>query len=120
MDFGFRETDSALEVQNMDFKTNKIIYEAGILFSITTDHPVALIQYLPICAGLAVREGLPMEAALRAITINAAKICRVEDRVGSLKVGKDADIAVFSGNPLETFTTTLYTIIDGQLVYSLD
>lgn len=108
---------SKLEVQNMDFKTNKIIHDAGILFSITTDHPVALIQYLPICAGLAVREGLPMEAALKAIAINAAKICRVDDRVGSLKVGKDADIAIFSGNPLETFTRTLYTIIDGEIIY---
>jgi len=108
---------SKLEVQNMDFKTNEVINDAGILFSITTDHPVALIQYLPICAGLAVREGLPMEAALKAITINAAKICRVEDRVGSLKEGKDADIAVFSRNPLETFTKTIYTIIDGQTIY---
>jgi imidazolonepropionase-like amidohydrolase len=84
---------------------------------ITIDHPVALIQYLPICAGLAVREGLPMEAALKVITINAAKICRVDDRVGSLKTGKDADIAIFSGNPLETFTKTMYTIIDGQIIY---
>ena len=108
---------SKLEVQNMDFKTNKIIHDADILFSITTDHPVALIQYLPICASLAVREGLPVEAALKAITINAAKICRVDDRVGSLKEGKDADIVIFSGNPLETFTKTLYTIIDGKIIY---
>ncbi len=108
---------SKLEVQNMSFKTNKILHEAGILFSITTDHPVALIQYLPICAGLAVRYGLPMEAALKAMTINAAKICRVDNRVGSLKEGKDADIAIFSGNPLETFTKTLYTIIDGEIIY---
>lgn len=108
---------SKLEVQNMDFKTNKVIHDAGILFSITTDHPVALVQYLPICAGLAVREGLPMDVALKAITINAAKICRVEDRVGSLKEGKDADIVVFSANPLETFTKTLYTIIDGKIIY---
>lgn len=108
---------SKLEVQNMDFKTNKIIHDADILFSITTDHPVALIQYLSICASLAVREGLPVEAALKAITINAAKICRVDDRVGSLKEGKDADIVIFSGNPLETFTKTLYTIIDGKIIY---
>lgn len=108
---------SKLEVQNMNFKTNKILQEAGILFSITTDHPVALIQYMPLCAGLAVRYGLPIEEALKAITINAAKICRVENRVGSLKKGKDADIAIFSGNPLEVFTQTLYTIIDGQIVY---
>ena len=108
---------SKLEVQNMDFKTNKVIHDADILFSITTDHPGALVQYLPICAGLAVREGLPMDVALKAITINAAKICRVEDRVGSLKEGKDADIVVFSANPLETFTKTLYTIIDGKIIY---
>lgn len=108
---------SKLEIQNMNFKTNKILQEAGVLFAITTDHPVALIQYLPICAGLAVRYGLPIEEALKAITINAAGICRVDDRVGSLKKGKDADIAIFSGNPLEVFTKTLYTIIDGEIVY---
>lgn len=108
---------SKLEVQNMNFKTNKILHDAGVLFSITTDHPVALIQYLPICAGLAVRSGLSVEAALKAITIYAAKICRVDDRVGSLKAGKDADIAIYSGNPLETFTKTLYTIIDGEIIY---
>ncbi len=109
---------SKLEVQNMSFKTNKILHEGGILFSITTDHPVALIQYLPLCAGIAVKYGLSMEEALKAITINAAKICRVDDRVGSLKAGKDADIAIFSGNPLETFTKTLYTIIDGEIIYN--
>lgn len=108
---------SKLEVQNMNFKTNKILYEAGVLIAITTDHPVALIQYLPLCAGLAVKHGLPMEEGLKAITINAARICGVSDRVGSLKKGKDADIAVFSGNPLEVFTKTLYTIIDGEVIY---
>lgn len=108
---------SKLEVQNMDFKTNRILNEAGVLFSITTDHPVSLIQYLPLCAGLAVKHGLPMEEGLKAITIYAAKICRVDHRVGSLKKGKDADIAIFSGNPMEVFTKTLYTIIDGKIVY---
>lgn len=58
-----------------------------------------------------------MNEALKAITINAAKICRVDNRVGSLKAGKDADIAVFSGNPLEVFTKTRYTIIDGAVIY---
>ena len=109
---------SKLEVQNMNFKTNKVLQEAGILIAITTDHPVALIQYLPLCAGLAVKAGLPMEEGLKAITINAAKICRVEDKVGSLKEGKNADIAIFSGNPMEVFTKTLYTIIDGNIVYN--
>lgn len=108
---------SKLEVQNMDFKTAKVLQEAGILFSITTDHPVSMIQYLPLCVGLAVKHGLPMEEGLKALTINAARICRVDDRVGSLKKGKDADIAIFSGNPLEIFTETLYTIIDGKIIY---
>lgn len=108
---------SKLEVQYMDFKTSGILQEAGILFSITTDHPVALIQYLPLCAGLAVKHGLPMEEGLKALTIYPARICRVDDRVGSLKRGKDADIAIFSGNPMEIFTKTLYTIIDGEIIY---
>lgn len=109
---------SKIEVQNMNFKTNKIMHEAGVLFSITTDHPVTLIQYLPLCAGLAVKHGLPPEEGLKAITIYAARICRVDDRVGSLKKGKDADIAIFSGNPMEIFTKTLYTIIDGEIIYT--
>ena len=111
---------SKLEVQNMNFKTNRILQEAGILFAVTTDHPVALIEYLPLCAGLAVRHGLPMEEGLKAVTINPARICRVEDRVGSLELGKDADVAVFSGNPLEVLTRTLYTIIDGEIVYEYE
>ena len=108
---------SKIEVKNMNFRTNKVLSEAGILFSITTDHPVTMIQYLPLCAGIAVKHGLPVEEGLKAITINAARICRVDNRVGSLKKGKDADISIFTGNPMEVFTETLYTIIDGKVVY---
>lgn len=106
-----------VEIKNMNFKTNRVLHENGVLFSITTDHPVTMIQYLPLCAGLAVKHGLPMEEGLKAITINAAKICRVDDIVGSLRPGKHADIAVFSGNPMEVFTKTLYTMIEGKIVY---
>ncbi|MBR1701557.1 MAG: amidohydrolase [Lachnospiraceae bacterium] len=106
-----------IEVQNMSFKTAGVLNRAGMLVAITTDHPVSLIQYLPICAGLAVKAGLPMEEGLKAITINPAKICGVADRMGSLEVGKDANIAIFDGNPMEVFTRTLYTIIDGTVVY---
>lgn len=106
-----------IEVQYMDFKTVGILNKAGILVAVTTDHPVSLIQYLPICAGLAVKEGLEMEEGLKTITINPAKICRVDGRVGSIEEGKDADIAIFDGNPMEVFTNTLYTIIDGKVVY---
>lgn len=108
---------SKIEVQNMAFKTVGVLNRAGVMTAITTDHPVSLIGSLPLCAGLAVKAGLPLEEAYRAITIYAAAICGADDRIGSLEVGKDADIAVFSGNPMEVFTDTLYTIIDGQIVY---
>lgn len=106
-----------IELQDMSFKTNRILKQIGVMIAITTDHPVSVIKYLPLCAGLAVKQGLPMEEGLKAITIDAAKICGVADRVGSLERGKDADIAIFDGNPMKLFTNTLYTIINGHLVY---
>ena len=108
---------SKLEIQNMSFKTAGVLEKAGIKVAIMTDHPVSLIRYLPLCAGLSVKQGLSMEGGLRAISIHAAEICGVAERVGSLEAGKDADIAVFSGNPMEVFTKTLYTIIGGEIVY---
>lgn len=106
-----------IEVQNMAFKTAGILNKARMTVAITTDHPVSLIQTLPLCAGLAVKAGLAMEEGYRAITLYPARICGVEDRMGSLEVGKDANIAIFDGNPMEIFTHTLYTIIDGRIVY---
>ncbi|BBF41858.1 dihydroorotase [Lachnospiraceae bacterium KM106-2] len=106
-----------IEIQYASPKTAGVLQNEGILVGITTDHPVILIQYLPMCAGVAAKMGLGVIEALRAITINAAKICGVEERVGSLKVGKDADIVIFDDNPLEIFTNTLYTIINGIIVY---
>lgn len=108
---------SKVEVGYMSFKTAGVLAEAGVKVAVTTDHPVALIQYLPICAGYSVKYGLPMEEGLKALTIYPAQICRVDERLGSLEPGKDADIAVFDGNPMEVFTHTLYTIIDGNIVY---
>ena len=109
-----------IEVQNMAFKTAGLLAGHGILTAITTDHPVSKIQFLPICAGLAVKAGMSPEEGLRSITINAAKICGVEERVGSLAPGKDADIAVFTGNPMEVFSRTCYTIIEGEVVYQAE
>ncbi len=106
-----------LEIKNVDFKTPGVLAKKGVKVAITTDHPVTLIQYLPICAGLAAKKGLGVEEGLKAITINAAEICQVDSRVGSLEAGKDADIAIFTGNPMEVFTHTVYTIIDGAVVY---
>ncbi len=109
-----------LEIQNADLKTSGVLAKAGVTVSIITDHPVTLIQYLPIYAGLAAKKGLGITEGLKAITINAAKICRVDDRVGSIEVGKDADIAIFTGNPMEVFTETVYTIVNGSIVYQKD
>lgn len=109
---------SKVELKNRTFETAGKLNKNGVQVSITTDHPVIPIQYLPICAGFAAKKGLGIDEALKAITINAAKICGVDDRLGSIEAGKDADIAIFTGNPMEVFTETLYTIIDGNIVYS--
>lgn len=108
---------SKIEVQNMAFKTVGVLSEAGVITAICTDHPVSLIQSLPLCAGMAVKAGLSFEEGLKAITIHPAMICGVADRVGSIEPGKDADIAIFDGNPMEIATRTLYTIINGKIVY---
>ncbi len=110
-------TRNKIETQNVDFKTPGILHKEGIKVAIMTDHPVTRIQDLVVCAAFAAREGLGIEEALKAITINAAEICNVSDRVGSLEIGKDADIAIFNGHPMDLFTRTLYTIIDGEIVY---
>ena len=110
-------TRNKVETRNVDFKTPGILSKEGIKVAIITDHPVTRIQDLIICAAFAAREGLGIEEGLKAITINAAEICNVADRVGSLEVGKDADIAIFDGNPMDIFTKTLYTIINGEIVY---
>ncbi len=106
-----------IEVQNVAFKTAGILSAAGVKVAVTTDHPVSLIQSLTICAGLCVKSGMDENEALRAITIHAAQICNVADRVGSLEVGKDADIVIFDGNPLEVSSEVFYTLIDGEIAY---
>ena len=89
-----------IELAEKSFATPGILYNAGMEICIITDAPVIPLYYLPLCAGLAIREGLPEDAAWRAITINPAKVAGIDGRVGSLEPGKDADIAVFRGNPL--------------------
>lgn len=88
---------------------------AGVEFALTTDHDVCALWMLPYFASLAVREGLSEDAAFRAITINGAKVCGIDDRVGSIKEGKDADIVVFTGHPFHYLTRTKYVFIDGEL-----
>lgn len=106
------------ELANKSFATAGKLHNAGVsLMSITTDAPVSTLDYLPFCAGMCASEGLPMEEAWKCITINPAKIIGVEDRVGSLEVGKDADIAIWTADPLTTVGAKAYmTIIDGKIV----
>lgn len=108
---------SKIEVQNMAFKTVGILNKAGVKTAITTDHPVSLIQSLPICAGLAVKSGMDEMEALKSITIYPAQICRTDHKVGSLEEGKDADIAIFDQFPLNVGAKTLCTMIEGKIVY---
>ena len=109
---------SKIELRNKSFETPAVLMHKGVKVAIMTDHPVIEINYLPICAGLAQKAGnLTFEEALSTITINAAEILGVSDRLGSIEEGKDADIVILDGNPLDTYTNTLYTIINGEIVY---
>ena len=108
---------SKIELKNLSFKAPKVLEKAGIEYAMMTDHPVTPEQYLPICTAIAVREGASEEGALKAITINAAKITGIADRVGSIEVGKDADIAVFSGHPLDFRSRCVLTLVNGKVAH---
>ncbi len=108
---------SKIELRNLTYEAPRKLAQAGIEFALMTDHPVIPLQYLPVTAALAVREGLDERTALKAITINAARIVGIADRVGSLEAGKDADIALFDGNPLDFRVKTQRVFIDGREVF---
>ena len=109
---------SKIELQNKSFTTPAVLHEAGVPISIITDAPVIPLQYLPMCAGLAVNAGLDEEVAWRAITINPAVQTGIGDRVGSLEPGKDGDVVIWAANPLTTVGAESYTtIVDGKVVY---
>lgn len=107
---------SKIELRNQSAKSPGIMSRSGIKVAIMTDHPCTPVQYLSLCAAIAVKEGMDEQEALKAITINAAEITGIDDRVGSLVVGKDADIIIMDGPPLELKSRVLYTIINGQVV----
>ncbi|CEH35928.1 amidohydrolase [Romboutsia lituseburensis] len=109
---------SKIELRNLTFDTAGILSNAGLDICLMTDHPVIPVQYLPLCAGIAVKHGMKKEKALEAITINPAKTLGIDDAVGSIEVGKDADIVIWDGCPLEIQSNVLHTIIDGKLVYN--
>ena len=112
---------SKIELMNKSFTTPKALHEAGVPISIITDAPVIPLQYLPMCAGLAVNGGLDYEAAWRAITVNPANQTGIGDRVGSLEVSKDGDVVIWTADPLTTVGAQAYvTVVDGKVIYSAE
>lgn len=104
------------ELHNLTSKCPGILSKAGILTAIITDHPVIPIEYLPLCAAIAQKAGMDHEEALKAITINPAKIVGIDDKVGSLKIGKDADFVLFDGDPLVLSSEVKLVSVNGKRV----
>lgn len=108
---------SKIELKNQNLETPGILSKLGIKVAIMTDHPCVPAQYLCLCAAIAAREGMDEKEAMKAITINAAEIIGINDRVGSIEIGKDADIVIFDGHPFELKTKVQKTIINGNIIY---
>ena len=113
-------TRSKVEVRNRSLANPGKLAAAGVEISIITDHPVVPINFLVHQATLSIKEGLDRETALRAITINPATVMGVDDRVGSIAVGKDADLVLWSGDPLDVLQRAMSVFIGGRQVYSWD
>lgn len=108
---------SKVELKNKSWKTYQELTNHGVEVSVTTDHPYTPIQYLNVCASIAVREGLSEQKALEGITILPARNLRIEDRVGSIEPGKDADLVLWSHHPFHYSAKPIWTMIDGKFVY---
>ena len=109
---------SKIELQHKSFDTPRALYEAGVDIAIITDAPVIPLQALPLCAGLAVKAGLPYEEGWKAITVNAARLTGIGDRVGSLETGKDGDVVIWTADPLTCVGgEAAVTIVNGKIVY---
>lgn len=104
-----------LELRNKSWRTPGVLAAAGCHVAIITDSPVIPQEYLPLCAGLAVKAGMDPFAALRAITICAAEHAGIADRVGSLEKGKDADVVITDGDPFEVSTHVEYVLVNGTI-----
>ncbi|HZU29121.1 MAG TPA: amidohydrolase family protein [Bryobacteraceae bacterium] len=106
-----------LEAKDVRFETPAILYRAGVLVAIHTDDPITDSRLLLRSAALAIRGGLPRDEAVNALTINGARMLGLEQRVGSLKPGKDADLVVLSGDPFSVYTHVLETWVEGRKVF---
>ncbi|MCQ1985606.1 amidohydrolase [Arthrobacter sp. zg-Y844] len=113
-------TRSKVELRGRSMANPGKLAAAGVEISIITDHPVVPINFLIYQAALAVKEGLDPDEALRAVTINPARVLGLADRLGSLEPGKDADLVLWSGNPLDVMQRALKVWIGGREVYRYD
>lgn len=113
-------TKSKPELRGRSLRNPGRLARAGVQISIITDHPVIPIDFLVYQAALAVKEGLDRDTALRAITLNPAKVLGLDDRLGSLAVGKDADLVLWSGDPLDVMQRALRVWIGGRQVMEYD
>lgn len=104
------------ELRNQTIETAAKLTKEGVEVAICTDHPENPIQYLPVTAGLAVRGGMSETDAIKAITINPARICGIDNRVGSIEVGKDADFVLFKGSPFDITTPPVAIFMDGKRI----
>ena len=108
---------SKFELNNKTFDTPKVMVEAGCKIAIMTDSPVIPLEYLPMCAALAHKAGLDEMEALKCITINPAEVLGVQERIGSLEAGKDADIVIWDRHPFDLQAHVEMTIVNGEIVY---
>ncbi len=104
------------ELINQSIENAAKLHKHGVQFAICTDHPETPIQYLPVTAGIAVRGGLSREEAIRAVTIVPARICGIDDRVGSIETGKDADLTAFRGEIFDITEKPEFVVIGGKFV----
>lgn len=107
---------SKFELNEKTFETAGVLDNAGVKVAIMTDSPVIPLEYLVTCAALAHKAGMKEDSAIRAITINAAEILRQDHRIGSLEVGKDADIAIWDRHPFDLQARTNFVMVDGNIV----
>ena len=109
---------SKVELRNRSLANPGKLARAGVTIAITTDHPVVPVNFLVHQAALAVKDGLDRETALRALTINPARIAGIDDRLGSIEPGKDADLVLWSGDPLDVLSRAERAFVDGAEIYT--
>jgi len=113
-------TRSKVELRNRTLRSAGILARAGVQLAITTDHPVVPINFLVYQAALAVKDGLEPEVALRSLTVNPAAMLSLDDRIGALRPGLDADIVMWSGDPLDVMNRAMRVFVRGREVYRFD